>query len=123
MIVLSASLIYLLAKIIIERNEHSISMAKILGFGNGEIGSLYMTPTAIVVCLFTAAGFAAGYFLMIWIFKVFMLQMDGYFAFHMEPLSMVLSIVYLLIGYAFVSLLDFRRIKRIPLDVALKNVE
>jgi len=29
----------------------------------------------------------------------------------------------LLIGYAFVSLLDFIRIKRIPMDVALKNME
>ena len=65
----------------------------------------------------------SGYFLMIWIFKVFVLQMDGYFAFYMSPLSMVLSVVYLLIGYAFVSIIDFFRIKKIPMDVALKNVE
>ena len=68
-------------------------------------------------------SFVVGYFLMIWIFKVFVLQMDGYFAFYMSPLSMVLSVVYLLIGYAFVSIIDFFRIKKIPMDVALKNVE
>jgi putative ABC transport system permease protein len=123
LIVLSASLIYLLAKIIIERNEHSISMAKILGFKNGEIGSLYIIPTAIVVVLFAAAAFVVGYYLMVWIFHAFMLQMDGYFAFYMKPSSMILAVVYLLIGYAFVSLVDFARIKRIPLDVALKNIE
>ena len=60
---------------------------------------------------------------MIWIFHAFMLQMDGYFAFYMNKPSMLLSILYLLIGYAFVSVLDFVRIKRIPLDVALKNIE
>ncbi|WP_155828892.1 hypothetical protein [Butyrivibrio sp. NC2007] len=49
--------------------------------------------------------------------------MDGYFAFFMSRESMVMSVVYMLIGYAFVSLIDFRRIKRIPLDVALKNIE
>ena len=123
LVVLAAALIYLLAKIIIERNEHSISMVKILGFLNGEIGSLYILPTAIVVTLFAIAGFAAGYGLMIWIFKIIMLQMDGYFAFYMSKTSMISSVLYLLIGYAFVSLIDFIRIKKIPMDVALKNVE
>jgi putative ABC transport system permease protein len=123
LIVLSASLIYLLAKIIIERNENSISMVKILGFKNSEIGALYIAPTAIVVVLFSIISFFIGYRLMIWIFHAFLMQMDGYFAFFMSRESMVMSVVYMLIGYAFVSLVDFRRIKRIPLDVALKNIE
>lgn len=123
MIVLAAALIYLLAKIIIERNEHSISMVKILGFKNGEIGSLYIVPTAIVVILFTVISLGIGYFLMIWIFHQFLMQMDGYFAFYMRPVSMVLSVVYLLLGYAFVSVIDFIRIKKIPMDVALKNAD
>lgn len=123
LIALSASLIYLLAKIIIERNENSISMVKILGFKNGEIGSLYIVPTAIVVLLFSIISFFIGYRVMIWIFHAFLMQMDGYFAFFMSRESMVMSVVYMLIGYAFVSLIDFKRIKRIPLDVALKNIE
>ncbi len=123
LIVLAAALIYLLAKIIIEKNEHAISMAKILGFVNGEIGSLYIVPTAVMVVIASVVGFVAGYFLMIWIFHIFMLQMDGYFAFYMSRVSMVLSVVYLLIGYAFVSVLDLVRIRKIPLDVALKDIE
>lgn len=123
MVVLSAALIYLLAKIIIERNEKSISMAKILGFQNREIASLYIVPTAIVVIVFALISFVIGYFLMIWIFKVFMMQMDGYFAFYMSHRSMVLSVVYLLVGYAFVSIIDFIRIRKIPMDEALKNVD
>ena len=123
LVVLSAALIYLLAKIIIERNEKSISMVKILGFRNGEIASLYILPTAIVVTICTVIGFVCGYFLMIWIFRVFMMQMDGYFAFYMSAGSMVLSMIYLLLGYAFVSVIDFIRIKRIPTDEALKNMD
>ncbi len=123
LVVLAAAMIYLLAKIIIERNEQSISMVKILGFRNGEIGSLYIVPTAIVVAVCTVISFVAGYYLMVWIFQIFMLQMDGYFAFYLSRPSMVLSMLYLLIGYAFVSVIDLIRIKRIPLDVALKNVE
>ena len=123
LIVLAAALIYLLAKIIIERNEHSISMVKILGFENKEIASLYILPTAVVIVIFAILSFFAGYGLMLLVFKAFVLQMDGYFAFYMSRQSMVLSVVYLLIGYAFVSLIDLFRIRRIPLDVALKNVE
>ena len=123
LIILSAALIYLLAKIIIERNEHSISMTKILGFKNSEIGALYIVPTAIVVVLFALISFVVGYYLMVWIFKIFVMQMDGYFDFYMSAGSMVLSVVYLLIGYGIVSVIDFIRIKKIPMDVALKNVE
>ena len=123
LIVLSAALIYLLAKIIIERNEQSISLVKILGFQNGEIGALYIAPTAMVVIVFSVISFVIGYYLMIWIFQLFIMQMDGYFAFYMKPFSMVLSVAYLLIGYAFVSVLDFIRIKKIPMDVALKNMD
>ena len=72
---------------------------------------------------FALISFVVGYFLMTWIFRLFMLQMDGYFAFHMAPGSMVLSVACLLLGYAFVSVLDFVRIRRIPMDEALKNVD
>jgi putative ABC transport system permease protein len=123
LIALSAALIYLLAKIIIERNEKSISMVKILGFKNREIASLYILSTAIVIILFTVIGFLIGYQLMTWIFKMFILQMDGYFAYYMSFQSMLLSMLYLLIGYIFVSIIDFIRIKRIPMDVALKNID
>ena len=123
LIVLAAAMIYLLAKIIIERNERSISMVKILGFKNTEIGSLYIIPTAAVVVACAVAGFAAGYFLMIEVFKMFILQMDGYFAYYMAPASMILSVVYLLFGYLAVSVVDYIRIRRIPLNEALKNME
>ncbi|MCR5327428.1 MAG: permease [Saccharofermentans sp.] len=123
LLVLSAALIFLLTKIIIERNEHSISMVKILGFMNSEISSLYMIPTAFIVFLFTFTGFIAGYIILIYVFKAFMLQMDGWFTFHMEPRSMAMAMLFMLIGYAVVSVIDFIRIKKIPMDEALKNVE
>ena len=76
LVIMAAALIYLLAKIIIERNEHSISMVKILGFVNGEIGALYIIPTAIVVILFAIVGFVIGYYLMIWLFDIFLMNFD-----------------------------------------------
>ena len=40
-------------------------MVKILGFRNGEIASLYILLTALVVTVFALASFVVGYFLMI----------------------------------------------------------
>ena len=123
LVVMAAALIYLLTKIIIEKNESAISMVKILGFKNSEIASLYIVPTAIIVTIVSVISFAIGYLLMLYIFKVFMLAMDGWFEYFMRPVSMVLSVVYLLVGYAFVSVIDYIRIKKVPMGDALKNVD
>ena len=50
-ILLSAVLIYLLTKLIIEKNENAISMTKILGYENKEIASLYLLSTTIMVVI------------------------------------------------------------------------
>lgn len=44
-------LIYLLTKLIIEKNKNSISMVKILGYNNREVGKLYITATTWMVGL------------------------------------------------------------------------
>ena len=123
LLVMSVALIYLLSKVIIEKNEQSISMAKILGFKNGEIASLYMLPTAGVVLVFTIISFFIGRVIILEIFKIFLMLMDGWFTYYISPGGIAGSILFVLIGYALVSVADYIRIRRIPMDVALKNVE
>lgn len=43
--------IYLLAKMIVEKNEQSISMIKILGYSDKEAGSLYNRATGAVLVI------------------------------------------------------------------------
>lgn len=50
-------------------------------------------------------------------------QYSGWYAFQMEPAGYVKMFVFVLIGYLAVMLIDFRRIRHIPMDEALKNVE
>lgn len=50
-VVLFVILIYLLTKLIIEKNTNSISMVKILGYNNGEIARLYLMATTWVVVI------------------------------------------------------------------------
>ena len=48
---------------------------------------------------------------------------SGWFAFHMETIGYMKMFAFVLIGYVIVMFLDFQRIKKVPMDTALKNVE
>ena len=120
---LSAVLIYLLTKIIIEKNETAISMTKILGYENREIASLYLLSTTIMLVLADVLSVFVGSFVMRTAWKAIMAEYNGWFEFVTTPFGYVKIFAFVLIGYLIVMVLDFKRIKKIPMDEALKNVE
>ncbi len=122
-ILLSAVLIYLLTKIMIEKNENAISMAKILGYGNREIAGLYLLSTTIVLIFADAASVFLGALVMARAWEAIMGGYSGWFTFVIEPAGYVKMFLFVLAGYLLVLFFDFKRIKRIPLEAALKNVE
>lgn len=122
-ILLSAVMIYLLTKLIIEKNETAISMTKILGYDNREIASLYLVSTSIVVVISDIISVVLGAKVMDIVWRIMLQTFSGWFSFHMTPVGYVKMFAFVLIGYLIVTVFDFRRIKRIPMDMALKNVE
>lgn len=122
-ILLSAVLIYLLTKIIIEKNENAISMTKILGYDNKEIASLYLLSTTILLVVIDIISVFLGALVMEQAWKAIMFSYSGWFAFVIEPAGYFKMFTFVLIGYLVVMFFDFRRIKKIPMDEALKNVE
>lgn len=122
-VVLSAVLIYLLTKIIIEKNEVAISMTKILGYTDGEIAKLYLLATTIVVIICAALSVLVGTLVMRSVWAVMLQSMSGWFTFIMGPLDYFKMFAFIFVGYLVVMLFDFRRIRKIPLDEALKRVE
>ena len=122
-ILLSAVLIYLLTKLIIEKNENAISMTKILGYENREIASLYLLSTTIVLVVIDVASVILGVVIMKVVWRIMLFSYSGWYAFRISTIGYVKMFLFILIGYLLVMVLDFRRIKRIPMDQALKNVE
>ncbi len=122
-ILLSAVMIYLLTKIIIEKNENAISMTKILGYENGEIAKLYLLSTSIVMVIADAISVFLGTLVMGVAWKMIMSSYSGWYAFTMNPFGYAKMFLFVLVGYLIVLGFDFRRIKKIPLDKALKNAE
>ena len=122
-ILLSAVLIYLLTKLITEKNENAISMAKILGYENGEIASLYLLPTTIVVILSDAVSVLLSVKIMKYVWGEMLKSYSGWFAFRIQPIGYLKMFGFILIGYLIVMFFDFRRIRKISMDQVLKNVE
>jgi len=121
--IIAAAFIYLLTKVIIEKNENSISMIKILGFKNSEISSLYMVTTTIVVIIGDILAVWLGNWLMTYVWDAMIQRMSGYFAFITTFAGNLKMFVLILAAYLLITIVDFKRIKKIPMTEALKNVE
>lgn len=122
-VVLFAVLMFLLTKLIVEKNTTSISMVKILGYSNREISRLYVTSTTIVVAFSVALSIGLSVIIMNYLFRVFMEEISGwiscYYAPHIFPVMFILNITV----YAVISFFMMAKIKKIPMDEALKTVE
>lgn len=122
-VVLFAVLMFLLTKLIVEKNSTSISMVKILGYSNREISRLYVTSTTIVVVISVIINIMLSVVIMNWLFRVFMEQMSGWISCYYAPYVFVLMFVLNVGVYALISVFMMYKIKKIPMDEALKNVE
>lgn len=115
-------IMYILTKQIIEKNSKSVSMTKILGFSDFEIGRLYIVITSVVVVLSLLASVPLISLVLRWAFKSYIYtQMTGYIPYIVSNSCYVTMVVLGIVSYAVVSALMLLKIKKTPLDEALKN--
>lgn len=122
-IIMFIILVYLLTKIIIEKNSLSISMVKILGYTNGEIGRLYVMATTIVVILWILVSLPVSTLIIEEIYRYMMADMGGWIMLKIRPQIYITMFIMSVASYGIIAALQMRKISKIPLDEALKNVE
>lgn len=122
-VIMAALLIYLLTKMILEKNSNAISMVKILGYENGEIARLYLLATTWVVVVSVIAGILFAAAIIKVIYPLFMMEFNGWFSLWFAPEIFPEMFVMMMAAYGIVVFLQFRKIQKIPMDEALKNVE
>lgn len=122
-IVMFMLVIYLLAKIIIERNAQSISMTKILGYTDREINGLYIRATTIVALGSIILTIPLANLLLDKVFEIVFRSFPGYFEYSVSPLLLLRAGLLGTGVYIMIALLLIRKVKRIKLAEALKNVE
>lgn len=116
--------VYVLCKQVIERNFQSISMTKILGFRNGEIGGLYIVSTSIAVLTGLIISVPFIDIAMRAIFKGYLYtMMTGYIPYVISPITYTVTISTGILCYGAVALLQMRKVARVSKSEALKNTE
>ena len=123
-VVIFMILIYLLSKIIIEKNAQSISMTKILGYTNGEISRLYIMSTSLMVVICLLVSLPLETVIMKVLYREMMLQsLSGWITLWIDPLIYVQMFVIGIVTYTVIAVLEYRKIRKVPMGEALKNVE
>lgn len=117
-------LFFVLAKVVLEKNTNSISMIKILGYENREIRRLYLRATAAAVVISMLVTIPLSYYLMKAIYVPMMQKaFTGWLPYYVKPTIYPQMFLYGVVIYFIVEAVLYRKIKKIPMDEALKTVE
>ena len=122
-VIMYVLIIYLLSKIIIEKNAQSISMAKILGYRNSEINGIYIATTAIVTVVTLLVTIPLSDYLLGQLFVFFMRDYPGWLPYRSFVPVYVKTALIGIGSFAVIALALTRKIKKVPLADALKNVD
>ncbi len=121
-VVIFLLVMFILTKQIIEKNSKSVSMTKILGFTDVEIGKLYIVITSLVVVASLLISIPLISLALRWAFKSYIYtQMTGYIPYIISNSCYVTMVVLGIVSYAVVACLMLLKIKKTPLGEALKN--
>lgn len=116
-------LMYLLTKVVIEKNSNSISMVKVFGFNDKEVSSFYLHATTIVVIVSLVISIPISEWLLSVLFKEIMKSMTGWFTMYIDATTYIKTFVIGIICYILINLRQVRKINKIPMEEALKNRE
>lgn len=116
-------LMYLLTKQILEKNTNSISMVKVLGYENGEIGKLYIVTSIWVVLFSTIFSMVFNTWLFHIILRIFMKGFGGWFNLAVSTELYLKMSFMIVVTYLIVVFMQFWKIKGVPMEQVLKNVE
>lgn len=115
--------LYIMTKVVIEKNATPISYMKVFGYEPKEIRKLYLTATTIVVIVSLVVCIP----LEAWLFKetlvILSSMIDGYISFYL-PVRVYIEIVVIgIVAYMCINGLHVFSVNKIPMTDALKNRE
>jgi putative ABC transport system permease protein len=121
-VILFALLIFLLAKIVIEKNQNQISMLKIIGYKTFDINKIYNVSTGIITILsLVISTFIAQFFIKLAWDIILKTKMSGWLDFYVAPYLYPIIFGIGVGAFAIVYLIESRKISKINLALALKD--
>ena len=115
--------IYLLSKVLIEKNAKSIAMVKILGYSDREISSVYNRVTTVVVFASLLICLPVGYLAFAGVFRIMMNFFTGWLTYYIAPSVYIKTVVIGMASYLLIHVLQMRHIRKVPMGEVLKGME
>ena len=116
-------LIYLLTKTVIDRSARSISYMKVFGYHDREISKLYIRSITLTVLVSLVACLPIIVGIIDLLVKLMMSQYSGNLEIWVAPATYVQEVLVGAVTYFAVALLHMRRIRKVPLALAMKVQE
>ncbi|MDD3225140.1 MAG: FtsX-like permease family protein [Clostridium sp.] len=117
------SLMYILTKIVIDKNSLYISYMKVFGYEEKEIRKLYLHATTVVVIASLVVGLPLDYLALKYCFVQAFKKMNGYMEIYVPMYLFAVIVAVGIISYLLINSLHVRRINKISMADALKNRE
>ena len=122
-VVMFMLMMYLLSKMILERNARTISLLKILGYTDGEAGKLFHRATTVAVLASLALSLPLSYLIIRVIYRAVLIDYPGWLTLWIAPWVWPFMFLLGAVCWFAVMLLQRRTIRRIPMGEILKNQE
>lgn len=116
-------LIYLLTKTVIDRSARAISYMKVFGYHDREISRLYIRSITLTVLVSLVACLPIIVGALDIIVQIMMSKYAGNLQIWIAPITYVQEVLVGAVTYFVVALLHMRRIRRVPLALAMKAQE
>lgn len=115
--------IYLLSKLIIEKNAQAISMTKILGYTDGEINKLYVWMTSAVVVISLIGTIPLVNYIMKYLFAAVLADYPGWLPYSVPFTAFIRMGALGILSYTVIVLIQMKKVKGLSKSIALKSVE
>ena len=116
-------LIYLLTKTVIDRSARSISYMKVFGYHDREISKLYIRSITVTVLVSLVACLPILMVALDFLVQLMMSEYAGNLELWVAPQTFVIEVLIGAATYAVVAVLHMRRVRNVPLALAMKVQE
>lgn len=120
-VVLFVLILFLMLKIVIEREAYHISLIKIMGYTDKEVSKLYFWNSFVIFLISMIVGFPVGKMIMNFVLPVTMAAMPVNVRVLLSPGYIGLMLAIMLAAYLIIGLFIRAKLKKVPYTVVLKS--
>lgn len=122
-VLIFVALMYILTKIVIDKNATNISYMKVFGYNSKEINKLYLRATTIVIVAAILISLPLAYYILVYLFESSMAKVSGYIEAYVSIYEYLIMFASGIVCYLVVNFFHIRRVNKITMTDALKDRE